>query len=200
MAVLAAYAPTPQVAAQRIVYSFHGSKVVIVRTNIVGPYATVLVRGGYLEGSPAGDAGLLFKHFSFGWQGLESLNFRCRLTSQVNSPKARVGLMRGMPAPVDQSACGRKNLVDAGSRAAIEAIRRSRDEPFVPAVIIAGNFALVDWYGAGGGENLLKKRGNRWQLLAGGGGLLDATQMRKYGVPKTSSALFGIDEAKSALP
>ncbi len=196
MALAPAYAPTPQSAALRIVYSSHGSKVVIVRTNIVGPYATVLVHGGYLEGSPAGDAALLFKHFSFGWQGLESLEFRCRLDSQVLSPQARRQLMRGMPVPIDKPACRRRNLVDVGSPAAIDALRSGRDEAFVSAVIIAGNLALVDLYG---GENLLQKHGNRWLVVAAGGGLLDVSQLREHGVPKASWHLFGIDEPKSAL-
>lgn len=166
-------------------------------TNVVGPYATVLVNGGYMEGSPADGAALLFKHFSFGWQGLESLAFRCRLDSQVTSPEARRQLMRGMPAPVDRPACGRRNLVDAGSLADIDAIRRSRaDEQFVPAVIISGNFALVGSYE---GEDLLRNRGNHWHLLADGGGILDESQMREYGVPRASWRLFGIEEATSPL-
>jgi hypothetical protein len=199
MVIVTLHSSTPQAAARRVVYSSHGSKVVIVRTNIVGPYATVLIHGGYMEGSPAGDAALLFKHFSFGWQGLESLEFRCRLDSQVTSPTERPELMRGMPAPIDRSACGSRNLVDFGSPAGIDAIRRSRDEAFVPAVIVSGNFALVGWYGGGGGEDLLQKRGNRWHVVADGGGLLDVSQLRERGVPKASWRLFGIDEAKSAL-
>jgi len=198
LAVVAAFGQSPQAAAKHVVYSSNGSRVVIVRTNVAWPYATVLVHGGYMEGSPADDAALLFKHFSFGWQGLESLDFRCRLTSQVPSPQARTQLMRGMPAPRDRSACGNRNLVDAGPPAAIEAIRKSRDEPLVPAVIISGNFALVAWYGAGGGQNLLEKRAERWYLLADGGGLIDDAEMRAYGVPQAARCLFGSHDAKCA--
>jgi len=49
--------------------------VTITRTNIVGRYATVRVRGALIAGEPADDAAILLEHFSFGWQPIESLDF-----------------------------------------------------------------------------------------------------------------------------
>jgi hypothetical protein len=199
LAASPAYAPTPQAAARRIVYSNNGSKIVIVRTNIVGPYATVLVHGGYMEGSRVDDAALLFKHFSFGWQGLESLNFRCLLDGQVTSPETRAQLMRGMPAPSEEHACGNRELVDVGAPAQIETLRREQFAPFVSSVVISGKYAMVQWYGAGGGQQLLQKQAGRWQRLIGGGGALGVTEMRKYGIPHAAWCAFGIFDAKCGL-
>lgn len=126
----------------------------IVRVNIAGPYATVLTRGGLMENSPVSSP-ILVKHFTFGWQALELVNFSCSLDQQMLGARDNATLMRGMPSPKADSHCAA--LRDDGDPAAVEAIRKQMvARKLVPSVIVRGSFALASWYGAGGGETLFK--------------------------------------------
>ncbi len=145
------------------------------------------------------DAAFLIKHFSFGWQGIESLDFRCRLDSQVSSAQSRAQLLRGMPKPLSEASCRYEPPADFGPRADIEAIRQLQDLPLVPSVTVSGQYAIARWYGAGGGETLYRKTGGRWHALAGGGGALSVTEMWKYGVPPTAWCSLHVYRAKCAV-
>ncbi|MFN2529003.1 MAG: energy transducer TonB [Candidatus Baltobacteraceae bacterium] len=183
------FAATPQEAAVRAMEP--SSRPQIVRVNIAGPYATVFTRGGLMEGSPVA-LPILVKHFSFGWQALELLNSSCNLDERVLGASAKAALMRGLPAPSQDSNCGMPR--DDGDAATIVAIRRQMfGRALVPSVIVHGDFALASWYGAGGGETLFKKMAStNWLSVAGGGGAMGAQEMRKYGVPQDAWHAFGI--------
>lgn len=114
----------------------------VIRVNTVGRYAAVLTRGGTMEGS-ADNVPILFERFSFGWQALESLDFRCRLDVHIMNARDRATLMRGMPAMQTESACGDSHDLthDVGPPAYIEAVRQQIDGPLVPAVAVSGNWA-----------------------------------------------------------
>jgi len=178
------YASTPEAATRLVLYTTNGSALVIERVNVVGRYATVLARNGMMEGS-AEHVPILLQHFSFGWQPLESLDFRCRLDGHTLSPHDEDLLMRGMPKPQDDRPCSDDSRHDIGSPAVIEALRRQMG-PLVPYVVIVGDYAVGEWYGAGGGQTLFRRRAGRWRAIAGGGGALGFPEMREYGVPRTS--------------
>lgn len=143
------YAPTPQGAAIRALGFGPGTSPAVKRLNLVGPYAAVLISGGIMEGSPV-TTPILVKHFSFGWQALALLNSRCGLDAQALGAHVEAALMAGMPAPTDDRPCqgARK---DAGPPEQVEAVRRLMRGPLIPSVVVSGDWAVVEWYGAGGG-------------------------------------------------
>ena len=191
------YAATPQKAALGALAAGRSARpMTVVRTNVAGRYATVLVRGARLEGAPV-DAPILLERFSFGWQPLEMVNFRCRLQTHAISPRDQQRLMRGMPrpqTPPPDRVCGEDDN-DVGPPLQIEAVRRQMQGPFIPTVTVAGDFALGQWYGAGGGQSLFARRAGSWNRLTGGGGALGVTEMRRYHVPQSAWCTFRIYDA-----
>ena len=193
------YGATPEAAALRVVYSHSSKPPTIQRVNVVGRYATVLIDGAMMEASPV-KVPILVEQFSFGWQALESLNFRCRLESRDLGSHVDALLMRGMPKPEDDRPCTKSvyassGVKDAGPAPQVEAIRRTMG-PLVPSVVVSGNWALGRWYGAGGGEDLFRLRDDQWVLVADGGGMLGVEEMQRYGVPQVDWCRFGIYGAK----
>jgi hypothetical protein len=189
-----AYDATPQAAALRV----FGGAGHVARTNVVGRFATVLVPDGMMEGSRA-TAPLLLEHFSFGWQPIESLDFRCRLDGHVADFATRRALMAGMPTPRTETACGAdRDAGDVGPAADVATIRLLMTGPLVPTVRIAGDNALAEWYGAGGGQDLFRRQGQRWRFVTGGGGMIDAAYLRQLGVPSATACTLAVDDATCA--
>ncbi|HEY1866832.1 MAG TPA: hypothetical protein VGG70_00955 [Candidatus Cybelea sp.] len=191
---LQAYAATPQGAALRAMYTDPKSPPIVKRVNVVGAYATVLTTGGRIEGELVTEA-ILVERFSFGWQALDALNLQCRLDSHRLSQSLNGALMRGMPRPQDDRPC-RGLLRDAGPHDDVETVRRLMRGPLVPYVVVSGNWAMGEWYGAGGGEALYQKHEGRWHLVEDGGGAMGVDYMRKFGVPQSDWCRFGIFDAK----
>ena len=189
------FAATPQQAALRAV-AVPPVKAVVQRVNIAGPYAAVLTRGGMMEGAPV-TVPILVKHFSFGWQPIEFLNFRCRLDTQVHSAAMRRSLMIGMPALQDDRPCT-GYTTDTGGAADISAVRRLMHGPLVNSVAVSGDWALGNWYGAGGGQWLFHKTRGIWRSIAGGGGAMGVHEMTEYGVPRSAWCAFAIHDAHCA--
>ena len=145
--LFASFGSSPQQAALNALYQPKGNIAVVERMNFVGRYAAVLTRGGLMEGSTV-TWPILVEHFSFGWQALDVLNFRCRLDEHAISSGDKAQLMRGMPKPQDDGPCTgfRK---DAGPVADVEAIRPTLRFPLVPDVVVSGRYAIGEWYGGG---------------------------------------------------
>ncbi|WP_017301628.1 hypothetical protein [Nodosilinea nodulosa] len=60
--------------------------------------------------------------------------------------------------------------------------------PRVSHVAVVGNYALVDWLlGDGGGEMLLTRQDNAWQVVGGGGGAMDSRTLIELGVPEVTA-------------
>ena len=189
------YASTPERAALRVIYPASTKPAVVRRVNVVGPYATVLTSGGLMESNPVGEA-ILLQRFSFGWQALEILDVPCRLHDHALGARNERVLMSGMPRPHgdDFRMCsGRK---DAGSAEDVQEVRRLVDGPFVPSVIVSHVWAMAEWYGAGGGMSLWRKRNGRWRLVQGGGGAIGRALMRMHGVPESEWCTLGVVDAR----
>ena len=193
--MLHAYATTAQGAAVGAMYVDPKRPTVVKRVNVVGNYATVLAKGGRMEGDPVTFA-ILVERFSFGWQAVDALNFYCNLEAHRLGPSAEDELMRGMPKPKDDRPCKARLLRDAGPRGDVEAVRQMMGGPLIPYVVVSGDWAMGEWYGAGGGESLYKRRAGLWHLVEGGGGAMGVDYMRKYGVPQSDWCKFGIFDAK----
>lgn len=57
--------------------------------------------------------------------------------------------------------------------------------PEVGSTFIAGNYAVANWLlGDGGGQAVLVKKQNRWNLIAKGGGAVNASYLHHLGVPE----------------
>jgi hypothetical protein len=195
------FAPTPWEAVQNIVGG------AVVRTNVVGRYATVLVHdaGGYFgpaRGPSRADAVILVERFSFGWQPLEDLYSPCRMNSHVRSPRSRNLLMRGITTGQTghQADCSSKPS-DFGSPAEIDAVRRLETGPLVPSVVVVENYALGGWYEQGGGPHLFKKMSGRWHLIARAGGAADESWLQMHDVPETAlvSASHAIPDGRADI-
>ena len=176
-------------------YSDPKKPAVVVRVNVAGSYATVLTNGGRIEGALVASP-ILVEHFSFGWQPLALWESRCDLEDPALGKSVEEQLMRGMPALRDDRPCQTRFPKDAGPRTEVEAVRRLMRGPFVPSVVVYGNWAMGEWYGAGGGESLYHEREGRWQLVESGGGAMGVHYMRRYGVPQPAWCKFGIFDAK----
>jgi hypothetical protein len=186
------YASTPQAAALNTVGSQVHRAPVVVRVNRAGSYATVLTRGGIIEGAPVTGA-VLVKRFSFGWQTLDLLNKSCNQLQFLDRKTAAV-LMRGMPA--HQKAKGPCEIfADSGSPGDLVAVRELMHGPFIPYVSVSHDWALGEWYGAGGGEALFHKVRGAWKLVTRGGGAMNASEARKLGVPRRDLCALHFYEA-----
>lgn len=190
----APYGPTPQAAALRVVYAAPHANMVIRRVNVAARYATVLIDNAMMEGHPI-DSGILVERFSFGWQALETLDAPCRLNSHDLSTVDKRKLMHGMPDLKDEHLCGDAPANDAGAPEQVEAVRQLMDGPLIPTVIVWGNYAIGDWYGAGGGQDLFRLRNHQWTFIEGGGGVLGTEEMVRHGVPRAAWCPLRIHDA-----
>ena len=168
---------------------------VVERINITGTFAAVLTSGGRIEGELV-TFPVLVERFSNGWQAIDVLSSYCTLRAHHLDASIEVALLRGMPKPKDDRPCRGRSLRDAGPRSDVEAVRQMMRGPLVPYVVASGNWAMGEWYGAGGGEALFRKRDGRWRLVEDGGGAMGVDYMRKYGVPQADWCKFGIFDAK----
>jgi len=185
---------TPQAAALRVVAFGMTKPPIVRRVNIVGRYATVLTSGVRI-GSDTLRAPVLVEHFSFGWQALDLLNFKCNLESHKLPRSVEAALMRGMPKPQDDSPCN--GLRDAGRAADVAAVRALMGtKAFIPWVVVAGDWAMGQWYSAPGGETLFRRRGGVWKRVDGGGGAFGVPEMRRDGVPQADWCKFNVYNAK----
>jgi hypothetical protein len=81
-----------------------------------------------------------------------------------------------------------RDVRDNGAPADVVAIRammqkRFKSHEIIGRVSVVHNYALVGWWGWGGGETLFRKTAHGWSLVTSGGGALDAAGLRGYGVP-----------------
>lgn len=189
-AMIAFHGATPQDAAIHAVNA-EKSAPIVLRTNIVGEYATVLTSGGRMEGSTV-SVPILVKRFSFGWQALDVLDTRCALNTNRLEASTIDRLMRGMPR-VNNTRCD--GLRDAGSANEVARVRMLMRGPLVPYVVIAGDWAIGEWYGAGGGQSLYRRHRGEWQIVTTGGGAMNASEMRKFGVPRSASCTLTSDRS-----
>lgn len=188
------FASTPEGAALAAVYA-QTLPIRVVRVNRAGRFATVLLRNAFIEGNPE-NAAILVERFSNGWQALESLNFGCRLRDHRLGRTSEAILLRGMPVPKDEDTCGSgRGSTDSGPQVDIETLRRMKQEPFLAAVIVRGDYAIYDWYGAGGGQAVFHRTNSSWHLLLGGGGAPDSQLLLEKGVPAAYLCPFGISDA-----
>lgn len=187
------FAQTPEAAAIHALYAVKNATLAVERTNVVGRYAAVLVRGGLMESSPV-TSPILVERFSFGWQALDVLNFQCRLDAHVTGAKDAANLMRGFPKLRDDRPC-RGVQRDVGPQADVDAVRKQMGGPLTPWVVVSGAFALGQWYGGGGGETLFKRTSGNWKRVTSGGGAMGVIELKKYGVPPSAWCPFGAWDA-----
>jgi len=74
----------------------------------------------------------------------------------------------------------------------------SRTQTVITEAVVIDNYALLDWiYGEMGGQVVLQKQNEQWQILRGTGGLLGVQFMVSNGVPEaTAQALWDAYQQK----
>jgi hypothetical protein len=130
----------------------------ITKVTVTGNEAVVAFENGHIE-STAMNGELVLRRFDFGWQ-----------TVAVRAP--------GIHPP----AC----TADSGDPAAVTAVRRellSHQQEAIGPVVVQSGYALVHWWGNGGGEDAYEHRGTEWHRISGGGGTLTARELESSGVP-----------------
>ena len=136
-----------------------------------------------MESSPVNDP-ILIERFSFGWQPLEVVSDTCdkRFLDAVAGTEAAVKLLAGMQLAVPSEKC-EVFPIDRGSAVDVAAVRAQMRGPLIPYVLVSRDWALAQWYGAGGGDGLFHRVSGRWVRKGGGGGAMDIDILRAFGVP-----------------
>jgi hypothetical protein len=189
-----AYAATPERAVIQILAPAAKNAPIVRRVNRAGRYAMVLTSGGKMEGSRVTEP-ILVERFSFGWQPLTILTDRCFLDAYKFSGAVAAKLLRGMTQPAGNRRC-RGALSDSGPPQEVDAVRKLMAGPLVPYVIVSRDWAIGEWYGAGGGQDLFHRKNGAWRFVAGGGGEIGVEEVRSYGVPQADWCALGIHDAK----
>ena len=162
----------------------------VIRSNVAGHYATVLLRDGIVEGSPLTEA-VLVERFAFGGQPLTIVDTPCVFAKRDIGPEIVVRLTHGMPPVSKSGPCARDDRRDAGSTADVEAVRRLMIGPLVPWVSVSGAYAAGHWYGAGGGGQIFRRAANGWTPIGGSGGSTGFEDLRHIGVPARDACRLG---------
>lgn len=189
-----AYAATPERAVLQILAPAGKSSPIVRRVNRAGRYAMVWTSGGKMEGSSV-TVPIFLERFPFGWQPLFILTDRCFFDAQKFSTAISAKLLGRMLEKASEPHClGARR--DSGPPQDVDAIRKLMAGPLVPYVIVSRDWAIGEWYGAGGGQDLFHRNNRGWHFVAGGGGELGAVEMRAYGVPQDVWCRLGIRDAK----
>ena len=151
--------------------------------------AIAVARGHFrIEGQPF-KSEILLERFPFGWQMIDlgrPAIAPCQLAARnVDSAALKhfadaVGL-----APDTTDACRYppEDLGAPGDTVAVRALM-APVKLFVPRVRAVGDYAIAEWYGGGGGQDLFAKRNGTWRRIGGGGGAFDSELLvKKYHVP-----------------
>jgi hypothetical protein len=125
-------------------------------------YAIVRFTGAVIESTPASGY-LLAQKFSFGWQPID----------------LSIG---SKPLAIPGSA---SNQRDVGPTADVEAVRAhgAGFTEIIPFVRVMDGYAIMQWWGWGGGENFYKKTPRGWKQFTGGGGATTINDLVSKGVP-----------------
>ena len=102
----------------------------------------------------------------------------------------------GMTASQKQSASAQsksnQDLEVAGIKKAVknnlEQVAAHRVVAIIERIFVVDKYAVADWVlGEGGGQAVLTKKQNNWQVLATGGGAVSDEYLRSLGVPQSSA-------------
>jgi hypothetical protein len=96
--------------------------------------------------------------------------------------------------PEPASDCREKRR-DFGPASDVSAVRRrmaqTNSDFLIGPVRVSHSYAIADWSIPGGGQVLLKRNGNEWKEIAGGGGALGIADLTKsYGVPLADAKML----------
>lgn len=174
--------PSPEAAARH--YLMPGKNFRIVGTEVAGRFAVVRFTGALMEGETNWSDALLVERFPFGWQVVDTVRDAC-LRERGATP-AELAKLQGsyVPARRDPKDGPCSEVVDHGPAADVAAVRNAYRDPFVvTSVRVSGDYALLNWALAGGGQQLYARRGTTWKRVAGGGGAFSPGELRHEGVP-----------------
>jgi hypothetical protein len=167
----------------------------IVAESQYGRHAVVSFEGGQIEGQ-FDNGQLLLEKFSFGWQVID-LSIHRFTTQDIESHGISAAdtqaLLHGFVPGVARPGWGPHELGDYGPAADVDGLRRTMvDWPgeAIGAVKVYSGYAMLLWFGRGGGERVFAKRNGRWEQITGGGGCLDAAGLVHYGVSTAAAARF----------
>jgi hypothetical protein len=156
------------------------------------PYAVVSFRNGQIEGS-IDDGQLLLQKFPFGWQVIDLSIHRFTTQDMASHGIAAAAAQALLHGLVPGKAQAGWELGDYGPAADVDDISRTMvDSPgeAIGAVKVYSGYAVLLWFGRGGGERVFAKRNGGWVPITGGGGCLDTAGFVHYGVSAEAAARF----------
>lgn len=153
-------------------------------------YAIVKFTNAIIESTPAAGY-LLVRKFSFGWQSIDlTTNEKpfplCAVKRHGVATGDLQALNNGWATTSPCTPGGKTDYRDAGAASDVDAIRikMAGVNEIVPVVRVVGNYAFLEWWGWGGGENFYKRTPTGWAQFVGGGGALRPDELHQhYGVP-----------------
>ncbi len=182
---------TPQAGALAFLQPRYRATHPVVRIVASTPrYAVVKFSGAEIEGQITSGE-MLVQKFAFGWQAVDLSTTGtlaiCSVRAHVVSPPDLSQLRSVLSASTADCPTGvdadQRDLGSAADVSAVRALMISSSE-VVPFVRVVKNYAFVEWFGNGGGENFYKKTANGWSKFAGGGGAYRPDELHnQYGVP-----------------
>ena len=141
-------------------------------------YAIVRFTGAVIESNPASGY-LLAQKFSFGWQPIDLSSDGkpfaiCTLHSHAVAARDLLLLRPALSAaPTSDCTPGNaSNQRDYGPAADVQAVRAQGAglAEIIPFVRVADGYAIMEWWGWGGGQDFYKRTPGGWKKFMGGGG------------------------------
>ena len=137
---------------------------------------------------------LVLQHYAFGWQ-IVDLTFNRLRTCDVRFA-VPTGELRALLRPTNELQPSKEPCATASAVRRVPAgedetaIRRSMlsvSNEAINSVAIADGYALVGFYGNGGGQAVFAKRAGTWRRIGMGGGAIDAAGLVGDGVPRVTA-------------
>ena len=105
-----------------------------------------------------------------------------------------IALAHSLPATSSQ-AIAKPSVDSAVAKAALEGLwsgaENSPQQPTIKRTTVVQNYAIATWlWGETGGQSILIKQQNYWQVLGSGGGSVDLAILQQKGIPDKIAKLL----------
>jgi len=155
---------------------------------MAGPFSVATFQHGLMEATFI-DAQLMLQRFGFGWQVIDLSKHRRFTTSDilsygVSQAEAKKLLHGIVPGSTRLNACNPACLWDRADPRDVEEIRKmmlGEQGQAIGPVVVDTDWAMLGWWGEGGGEVLFTKHDQRWKKVTGGGGCIETRDLQKAG-------------------
>ena len=121
----------------------------------------------------------------------------------VPIPSAVAESLRLAQAPIDSETQPDidPEVAQATRTQLLEGVETPPERPEVVRTIIEGDYALATWlWGPAGGQSILIRQGNIWEVMVSGGGAVDQLTLEDHGVPPETARILMTREQATQQP